>query len=281
MTDPTPNEQQNAVPAASEPDDTAEQSPASPTRRRALVGTVIAVIAVLGTVSYAFGRESRPDKPTTQTAASPASSADTTSTSSSVRVTTTTSGLVTTSTTTTSSTSTTTAVRATTPSGVSRNVYPLAAGAKSQYPRSHHDYPAADIFTACGTTFVAPSAGRVDEVSLVDTWSSKVNDGATRGGLSVSIVGDDGVRYYGSHLRVVLPNIQAGTRVTLGQPLGQVGDTGSAKGTSCHLHFGLSSPCGPGDWQRRRGQFWPQKYLDAWRAGQQLSAVSETTKSPC
>lgn len=249
--------------------------PAATRRRAALVGVVVAVIAVLGVASFAAGRGSR-------SSASAAASSGPATTTSVVRSPATTSSTTTSTSTTTSSTTSTTSTSTTVPAALaSNNIYPLAAGAKSQYARSHHDYPAADIFTACGTTFVAPAAGRVDEVSLVDTWSSKVNDGATRGGLSVSVVGDDGVRYYGSHLRLVLPGIRAGNRVTVGQPLGQVGDTGSAKGTGCHLHFGISAPCGPGDWQRRRGQVWPQKYLDAWKVGRQLSAAPEVSTGPC
>jgi murein DD-endopeptidase MepM/ murein hydrolase activator NlpD len=248
-------------------------------RRPRLIVTVAAVVVALGTASFALGRCTRSTGTAATTGAAVMSPSSALSASTSVSTTTTAS----TTTTTTSSTSTTVATTTTSLASTSpsNNVYPIAAGASSQYPRSHHDYPAADIFTSCGNTFVAPAAGRVDEVSLVDTWSSKVNDGATRGGLSVSIVGDDGVRYYGSHLRLVLPTVRPGTRVTVGQPLGQVGDTGSAKGTGCHLHFGISAPCGPGDWQRRRGQFWPQKYLDAWKAGRQLSAVPELSKSPC
>ena len=69
------------------------------------------------------------------------------------------------------------------------------------YGRSHHDYPATDIFAARGCTVVAPVTGRVDEVSTVDRWSSSTDRGADRGGRFFSIVGDDGVRYYGSHLQ--------------------------------------------------------------------------------
>lgn len=162
-----------------------------------------------------------------------------------------------------------------------RNVYPLAPGSESQYAATHHSYPAVDIFAACGTPVVAPVAGRIDELSGTDNWDPVVDDGATRGGLSVSIVGDDGVRYYGSHLRMIAPSLRAGARVTPGQTLGEVGDTGSARGTGCHLHFGLSVPCGPGDWERRRGEIWPQRYLDEWKAGRQLSAVAEASTRSC
>lgn len=75
-------------------------------------------------------------------------------------------------------------------------------------------------------------------------WDSDSDDPALRGGLSVTLVGDDGVRYYASHLRAINPGIEAGTRVEAGQPFGEVGDTGNAAGTGCHAHFGISPPCG-------------------------------------
>ena len=73
------------------------------------------------------------------------------------------------------------------------------AGCTVKYTHSHHDYPATDIQAKKGCAFVSPIAGVVDEIVLVDKWSGKTNLGADRGGLSVSIIGDDGVRYYGSH----------------------------------------------------------------------------------
>lgn len=153
--------------------------------------------------------------------------------------------------------------------------FPVQPSTAASYGRSHHDYPATDIFAACGTTVVAPVRGRVDEVSLTDRWDPDVNEGATRGGLSVSIVGDDGVRYYGSHFATIGAAIRPGVRVQAGQTLGTVGRTGSARATPCHLHFGLSPPCGPGDWEVRRGVIHPWPYLDAWKSGQDLSPVSE------
>ena len=46
---------------------------------------------------------------------------------------------------------------------------------------------------------MAVTDGVILEVNRVDTWNPKIDAGATRGGLSVSLLGDDGVRYYGSH----------------------------------------------------------------------------------
>lgn len=139
------------------------------------------------------------------------------------------------------------------------------------YARAHHDYAATDILAKAGCKFVAPINGIVDEVNRIDTWRSPPNLGITRGGLSVSIIGEDGVRYYGSHLRSIPENIQPGVAVMAGDVLGAVGATGSARGTSPHLHFGISWPTPPDTWWVRRGEVLPWKYLDAWKKGKDLS----------
>jgi murein DD-endopeptidase MepM/ murein hydrolase activator NlpD len=141
------------------------------------------------------------------------------------------------------------------------------------YARAHHDYAATDILAKAGCKFVAPINGIVDEVNRVDTWKSPPNLGITRGGLSVSIIGADGVRYYGSHLRSIPANIEPGVEVLAGDVLGEIGSTGSARGTSPHLHFGISWPTPADTWWVRRGEVLPWKYLDAWRKGKDLSPV--------
>ncbi|MFY7897800.1 MAG: M23 family metallopeptidase [Candidatus Planktophila sp.] len=141
------------------------------------------------------------------------------------------------------------------------------------YARAHHDYAATDILAKAGCKFVAPINGIVDEVNRVDTWRSPPNLGITRGGLSVSIIGEDGVRYYGSHLRSIPENIQPGVSVLAGDVLGAIGSTGSARGTAPHLHFGISWPTPPDTWWVRRGEVLPWKYLDAWKKGKDLSPV--------
>ena len=143
---------------------------------------------------------------------------------------------------------------------------------KNSYAHSHHDYQATDIITNCGNKVVAATSGTILTVTRKDTWKASVNAGATRGGLSVSLLGDDGVRYYGSHMSVIDAKIQPGTRVASGQALGKIGDTGDA--SACHLHFGISPPCAKvGDWWTQRGAIYPWPYLDAWRKGTNKSAV--------
>jgi murein DD-endopeptidase MepM/ murein hydrolase activator NlpD len=144
-------------------------------------------------------------------------------------------------------------------------------GCKSKYSRYHHDYPAADIFTKAGCAFIAPVDGVVTEVSRVDTWSGRENLGSTRGGKFVAIVGSDGVRYYGSHLRSVAKGIEPGLPVTAGMKLGEVGTSGSARGTPPHLHFGISWPTEDGIWWVRRGMISPYPFLTAWESGEMKS----------
>ncbi|HWD80593.1 MAG TPA: M23 family metallopeptidase [Kribbella sp.] len=159
------------------------------------------------------------------------------------------------------------------PSATRRYVFPVA-GCRADASQSHHDYPASDIFTKVGCKFVAPVAGRVDEVTRVDRWNPKTNLGADRGGLSVSIVGVDGVRYYGSHLSSIAAGIKPGVRVRAGQLLGRTGKTGSARYTTPHLHFGISWPTGKNVWWIRRGAVAPQRFLNSWHAGGQLSPTA-------
>ena len=157
-------------------------------------------------------------------------------------------------------------------------VFPVA-NCKATYGKYHHDYPATDIQAKKGCAFVAPINGVIEDVNRKDIWSGKTNLGKDRGGLSVSIIGEDGVRYYGSHLSKIEVDIAPGVVVTAGQKLGEVGSTGSARGTKPHLHFGISYPTIPGDWEIRRGVIYPWKYLDAWRAGKDLSPVKAVAKA--
>lgn len=151
-------------------------------------------------------------------------------------------------------------------------VFPVADCAVN-YARAHHDYAATDILAKKGCKFVSPVNGVIDEVNRIDLWSGKTNLGIDRGGLYVSVIGEDGVRYYGSHLISVVASIQPGVAVKAGQILGKVGSTGSARGTAPHLHFGISwpTPSEPNVWWVRRGVVLPWKYLDAWKAGKDLS----------
>ena len=153
-------------------------------------------------------------------------------------------------------------------------VFPIV-GCDYTYAKAHHDYPATDILAKAGCKYVAVTSGVIDEVNRIDSWSGKTNLGVDRGGLYVSFIGTDGVRYYASHLRTIPQSIQPGVEVKAGRLLGTVGATGSARGTKPHIHFGLSWSTPPQIWWVRRGMVWPWKYLDAWKIGKDLSPAKE------
>ncbi|MCO8274566.1 M23 family metallopeptidase [Actinoplanes sp. TRM 88003] len=167
----------------------------------------------------------------------------------------------------------------TTPSRLPKKVtvkyaFPVKAS-NVDWHTTHSKYKATDIFADCGQPVVATTGGVVLEVSLTDKYKKGSPDGPNNGGLSVSLLGDDGVRYYGSHLSKVQTGIKKGVRVKAGQQLGKVGRTGNANNV-CHLHYGISPPCAKvGDWKVRRGVVWPYSYLASWRKGGTKSPVAE------
>lgn len=203
------------------------------------------------------------------TTAVPVASAGTTS------GTTTTTTAATTTTPSTTTTTTTTTIATTTTVPVVHRAFPIQDAGPAGFADTHHDYPAADVFHpgGCGTTLVAPVDGVVLEANPVDHWSAAVDDPATRGGIFLSILGDDGVRYYMAHFGALAPGMVAGTPVTAGEVVGEMGETGRAG--ACHLHFALSPPCTTGEWWVRRGVIWPQTYLRDWQSGGEASPVDE------
>lgn len=160
-----------------------------------------------------------------------------------------------------------------------RYAYPVDG--ESSYGRTHSLYPATDIIARCGAVIRSPVDGVVLELSRVDTFVKARPEGDARGGLFVSIRGDDGVRYYGSHFSRVDAPIRPGLRLRAGEAIGLVGKTDNANNV-CHVHFGLSPPCsGAGDWWIRRGVIPPWPYLDSWRRGGQLSPAGEVATKGC
>ena len=78
-----------------------------------------------------------------------------------------------------------------------------------------------DIYAAAGSPVHAPVSGVVEQV-----------DGS-RGGLQFWLEGDDGVLYIGTHMS----KFGASGRISAGELVGYVGDSGNAAGASPHLHF--------------------------------------------
>ncbi|WP_283134969.1 M23 family metallopeptidase [Rhizohabitans arisaemae] len=127
--------------------------------------------------------------------------------------------------------------------------------------------PKTTVWAQRGCSFVAPIGGRVHEVNTRDRWRPKVDHGATREGRYVTIIGDDGVRYLGGHLATVTRGLKPGMRVSAGQVLGTIGDSGDARGKGTNLYFAISWETAKKYWYVRRGMVGPWNYLDAWRNG--------------
>ena len=141
-----------------------------------------------------------------------------------------------------------------------------------RYARDHLDYPATDVF-GCYAKVLAPTSGTIAQVRRKDKWIESVDAPGTRGGLTITLIGDDTVRYYFSHLGRV--KVHFGQRVEAGQWIGVMGSSGNARRTLCHTHVGISRICPTAEEILLQGEIWPWKYLDAWREGRQLSPKKE------
>lgn len=80
-----------------------------------------------------------------------------------------------------------------------------------------------DLFVAAGAPIRAPVSGTVEFVT------------GSIGGNQFRLFGDDGVKYIGSHMS----EFGKDGNVNAGDIIGYVGNTGNAKGTRSHLHFGM------------------------------------------
>ncbi|MES1929384.1 metalloendopeptidase-like membrane protein [Salinisphaera dokdonensis CL-ES53] len=100
--------------------------------------------------------------------------------------------------------------------------------------RQHHGV---DIFAERGTPVRAVTAGRVR------TGSGGI--GGKHVWLSSGMLGIGGARYYYAHLDEFA--VDASTSVEAGDVIGYVGNTGNARTTPPHLHFGIYTGFGPVD----------------------------------
>jgi murein DD-endopeptidase MepM/ murein hydrolase activator NlpD len=116
--------------------------------------------------------------------------------------------------------------------------------------RSGHTHQGHDVFARCGTPLVAARGGVV-----------KLNKFERSAGNYVVIDGEGtDVDYVYMHLSEESP-VAKGARVLTGQAIGNVGDTGDARG--CHLHFELWSAPG---WYTGGAPIDPQPFLKLWDA---------------
>lgn len=97
-------------------------------------------------------------------------------------------------------------------------------GARSQGRR----HEGVDIFAAEGTAVLSSTVGLVEHIGVNDL-----------GGKVVRVFGPNASRHYYAHLHDYAPHLQEGHWVEVGSVLGYVGNTGNAKNTPAHLHYGI------------------------------------------
>jgi murein DD-endopeptidase MepM/ murein hydrolase activator NlpD len=129
-----------------------------------------------------------------------------------------------------------------------RYVFPLLG--EASYGPAHHDYPATDIFAAIGTPVVASTRSVVLRTSPTEVG---------KGGITVTLRGEDGWRYYYAHLSRLVGGLVVGDVVEPGTLLGWSGNTGNARTIAPHLHFGISL------YGQTAGEISPYPYLQTWR----------------
>lgn len=98
-------------------------------------------------------------------------------------------------------------------------------GASRSGGRSHEGQ---DIFAPKGTPIYSATEGLVTRMGYGEL-----------GGLYVYVLGPGGRWYYYAHLDAYAPTLKEGDRVTPQSLLGYVGNTGNARTTPAHLHFGV------------------------------------------
>ncbi|MEO7803034.1 MAG: peptidoglycan DD-metalloendopeptidase family protein [Actinomycetota bacterium] len=99
----------------------------------------------------------------------------------------------------------------------------------------YHRHEGTDIFALGGTPVVAVVNGVIENMGT-----------ATLGGIKLWIRSPgDNWSYYYAHLSSFAAGMSNGKRVTKGEIVGYVGNTGNARGTPPHLHFETHIPSGP------------------------------------
>jgi murein DD-endopeptidase MepM/ murein hydrolase activator NlpD len=94
--------------------------------------------------------------------------------------------------------------------------------------RSQGSHEGNDIMSPRGTPVVAVADGTIKRLTRVETGL---------GGVWIWLMDTAGNEYYYAHLNDIVAGLDAGSKVTAGQQIGTVGNTGDARFGAAHLHF--------------------------------------------
>ncbi len=103
-------------------------------------------------------------------------------------------------------------------------------------PRGQRSHQGIDIMADRGTPLVAVNDGVIAKLSRAET---------SLGGVYVWLRRADGVQYYYAHMDAIAEGLEVGTRISVGQVVGTVGNTGDARSAPPHLHFEIRNAWTP------------------------------------
>jgi murein DD-endopeptidase MepM/ murein hydrolase activator NlpD len=137
----------------------------------------------------------------------------------------------------------------------SRFVFPVpgphdfgTSGSRFGAGRAGHTHQGQDVMAECGAPLIAARGGQVQYAGYEDTAGNYL------------VIDGKGTGFDMAYMHLAEPSpLQAGDLVRAGQPIGVVGDTGSA--TACHLHFEIWASPG---WYEGGGPIDPLPYLLRW-----------------
>lgn len=119
-------------------------------------------------------------------------------------------------------------------SGQYLKVFPLQGGysyhADFGAARHQGSHQGVDIIADRGTPVVAVAGGAIDRLTRTETGL---------GGIWIWLRDTSGNTYYYAHLDSIVDGLAPGSKVTVGQQIGAVGNTGDARYGETHLHFEL------------------------------------------
>jgi murein DD-endopeptidase MepM/ murein hydrolase activator NlpD len=95
-------------------------------------------------------------------------------------------------------------------------------------PRHQGAHQGVDVMAARNTPLVAVADAVVNRLSRTDTGL---------GGINVWLERPDGVEFYYAHMESIAAGLAEGAKVTAGQVIGAVGNSGDARYGATHLHF--------------------------------------------
>jgi murein DD-endopeptidase MepM/ murein hydrolase activator NlpD len=103
-------------------------------------------------------------------------------------------------------------------------------------PRGQGVHEGIDIMADRGTPLVAVDDGTISKMTRTESGL---------GGICMWLRRADGVQYYYAHMESIAEGLEVGSRISVGQVVGGVGNTGDARSAAPHLHFEIRNAWTP------------------------------------